>query len=79
MVATLLAQLGSASDQYAVQLCDRILAIGCDASRERCALDAAEAGLVLRLRVDGQLSELGKIPQGVQTNIAARFKSMAAC
>lgn len=73
----LLAQLDARADNYAVLLVDRIL----DLAVTRCAsdvhLDAAHDGIVLRLRVDGQLMEIGKVPQGQQTNLAARLKSLA--
>lgn len=76
-LAALMAQLDPHAAGYAVELVDRLLKLAEARKASDVHLDAAPSEIVLRLRVDGRLHELGRIPQGVQTNVAARLKSMA--
>lgn len=76
-LAGLMAQLDPSAASYAVELVDRILKLAEARRASDVHLDAAIDGIVLRLRIDGRLHEFGRLPQGVQTNIAARLKSMA--
>ena len=76
-IDALLAQLDPAADTYAVELVERILHLAVARRASDVHLDAAQDGLILRLRVDGQLLEIGRVPQGKQASVAARLKSMA--
>ena len=76
-IDALLAQLDPAADNYAVELVERILQLAVARRASDVHLDAGHDGLILRLRVDGQLHEIGPVPQGKQASVAARLKSMA--
>lgn len=72
-----MAKLDPNSASYAVDLVDRILNLAIARRASDVHFDAGEAGIVIRFRVEGHLVELGRVPQGLQVNIAARLKSMA--
>ncbi len=74
---TLLSGLNPASEQYAVQLVDRILQLATQLNASDVHFDAVTDGILLRLRVDGRLREIGRLPQGKEVSIAARLKSLA--
>jgi general secretion pathway protein E len=74
---SLLAQLNPAADDYAVQLVDRILQVAAARGVSDVHFDASESGIVLRFRTEGQLEQIGCLPQGTQVSIAARLKSLA--
>ena len=73
----LMAQLDPTGDTYAVQLVDRFLQLAVERRASDVHIDAAPTGLILRLRIEGTLHEIGQVPRGSQASVAARLKSMA--
>lgn len=76
-LAFLLSDLDASTDDYAMRLTDRLLKLAVAQAASDLHLDAVPDGYLVRLRIDGQLCELGCLPQGKQANIAARLKAMS--
>jgi general secretion pathway protein E len=73
----LLLELNPASDDYATVLTDRVLQLAARHNASDIHLDAQPDGYLLRLRIDGNLREIGCLPRGVRTHLAGRIKSLA--
>lgn len=76
-LAYLLDELDPGADDYAVRLTDRLLQLAMAQAASDLHLDAVPGGYLVRLRVDGQLREVGYLPQGKQANMAGRLKAMS--
>ncbi len=72
-----LAGLDPADPQYAMQVVDRLLAAGRAAGASDLHLQPAADGLELRLRIDGVLQPLGRVPRALAANVVARLKVQA--
>ena len=77
LLENVLQDLDSSTDDYATKISDRILELAVSCGASDVHLDATGAGYLLRLRMDGQLREIGAVPRGQQASISARLKSLA--
>lgn len=72
-----LSQLNPKADDYAVKLCDLLMVSAMEAGASDLHLDSVQAGLQVRFRTGGQLTDIAVVPHGQVSSVMARFKSMA--
>jgi general secretion pathway protein E len=75
--AALLRGLNVTSEDYARVVVDRIMGLASQLGASDLHLDATPQGHLVRLRIDGNLLELGVVPAGERTSIVSRLKALA--
>lgn len=69
--------LNPASESYATTVLDRLMAGAALVGASDVHLELSDSTLTLRWRVQGQLVELAKIPDGKSTQVLSRIKALA--